>query len=391
MSLSKPPFRSILQFREGGWKVVRKIIHIDMDAFYASVEIRDNPSLRGKPVIVGGMPGTRGVVCTASYEARKFGVHSAMSADLAARLCPQGIFLRPRGDAYRKASAVMHSVFHEYTDVVEPLSLDEAYLDVTDNKPGLPYASTIAREIKRKIYRQTGGLTASAGVSYNKFLAKIASDLEKPDGLTVIRPEDAVLLLEKLPIEKFHGVGRATAELMHKLGIRNGADLRKKSKIELAVNFGVIGEFYYNIVRGIDEREVCADRERKSLGTEETFEEDILDPGLIAEVVRMKSAEVGADMRARKLFAKTVTLKIKFHDFRSVTRSKTLNGYFDDDRTIINTALELLQKTDAGKVKLRLIGVTVSAFYGEKNSGVMVQPEFEFMKELPVIPLNREW
>lgn len=362
---------------------VRKIIHIDMDAFYASVEIRDNPSLRGKPVIVGGMPGTRGVVCTASYEARKYGVHSAMSADMAKRLCPHGIFLKPRRTVYQEASALMHRVFHEYTDIVEPLSLDEAYLDVTENKKSLPYASTIAREIKQKIRRVTSGLTASAGVSFNKFLAKIASDLRKPDGLTVVRPQDAIALLDSLPIEKFHGVGRATAEAMHKLGIRNGADLRRKSKLELALAFGVVGEFYYDIVRGIDTREVCADRERKSLGTEETFEEDVDDMAMIVSVLNRQAREVGADMREQQLFAKTVSLKIKFFDFRTITRSRTLNGYFNDDDTIIRTILELLKKTEAGTVKLRLLGVTVSGFYGDQPSGEMIQPEFEFMADLP--------
>lgn len=370
--------------------MIRKIIHIDMDAFYASVEIRDNPSLRGKPVIVGGMPGTRGVVCTASYEARKYGVHSAMSADLAAKLCPHGIFLKPRGEAYRQASRIMHEVFHEYTDLVEPLSLDEAYLDVTVNKPNLPYASTIAREIKQKIRERTGGLTASAGVSFNKFLAKTASDLKKPDGLAVIRPEDAIPLLDKLPIEKFYGVGKATAAQMNRLGIRTGADLRARSRLELVRNFGVLGEFYYHIVRGIDEREVCADRERKSLGTEETFEEDLRDYALVAEAVRQKSAEVGADMRAAQLFARTVTLKIKFFDFRSITRSRSFSGYFNDDATITKTALDLLKKTEAGKIPVRLIGVTVSGFYGERSTGTLYQPEFEFMKNLP-LTLNREW
>ena len=367
---------------------IRKIIHIDMDAFYASVEIRDNPSLRGKPVIVGGMPGTRGVVCTASYEARKFGVHSAMSADMAKRLCPYGIFLKPRGAAYREASALMHAVFHEYTDLVEPLSLDEAYLDVTENKKNIPYASTIAREIKQKIRRVTRGLTASAGVSFNKFLAKTASDLRKPDGLTVVRPQDAAALLDSLPIEKFYGVGRATAEAMHRLGIRNGADLRRKSKLELALAFGAVGEFYYDIVRGVDTREVCPDRERKSLGTEETFEEDIDDMAMIRSVLRRQSREVGEDMRKRDLIAKTVSLKIKYFDFRTITRSRTLPDYFNDDDTIMRTVEELLPKTDAGRIKLRLLGVTVSGFYGEHiPSGAMYQPEFEFMKTLPF----RKW
>lgn len=362
---------------------IRKIIHIDMDAFYASVEIRDNPSLRGKPVIVGGMPGTRGVVCTASYEARRFGVHSAMSADLAKRLCPQGIFLKPRRAAYQEASEQMHRVFHEYTDKVEPLSLDEAYLDVTENKKSIPYASTIAREIKRKIRLATGGLTASAGVSFNKFLAKTASDLRKPDGLTVIRPQDAEKLLDSLPIEKFHGVGRATADAMRKLGIRNGGDLRRKSKLELALAFGSVGMFYYDIVRGIDPREVCADRERKSLGTEETFEEDLDDMAVIVPVLKRQSAEVGLEMREQNLYARTVSLKIKFFDFRTITRSRTLPDYFNDDDTIVRTVLELLKKTEAGSVKLRLLGVTVSGFYGEQTSGEMYQPEFEFMADLP--------
>ena len=366
---------------------IRKIIHIDMDAFYASVEIRDNPRLRGKPVIVGGMPGTRGVVCTASYEARKFGVHSAMSADLAKRLCPQGIFLKPRRAAYQEASELMHRVFHEYTDKVEPLSLDEAYLDVTENKKSIPYASTIAREIKRKIRLATGGLTASAGVSFNKFLAKTASDLRKPDGLTVVRPQDAEALLNSLPIEKFHGVGRATADAMRKLGIRCGADLRKKSKLELALAFGSVGTFYYDIVRGIDPREVCPDRERKSLGTEETFEEDVDDMAVIVPVLKRQSAEVGRDMRERNLYARTVSLKIKFFDFRTITRSRTLTDYFNDDATIIRTVLELLGKTEAGRVKLRLLGVTVSSFYGEQGTGEMYQPEFEFMADLPF----RKW
>ncbi len=358
--------------------VLRKIIHIDMDAFYASVEIRDNPSLRGKPVIVGGLPGTRGVVCTASYEARKYGVHSAMSANRAAVLCPDGIFLPPRFAAYKEASARMHEVFHEYTDLVEPLSLDEAYLDVTQNKPDLPYASRIAREIREKIHARTGGLTASAGVSFNKFLAKMASDIHKPNGMTVIPPGRAIEFLSTLPIEKFYGVGKVTAEQMHRLGVRNGADLRKKTKLELAMAFGSAGEFYYNIARGVDPREVCADRERKSLGVEETFEHDVDSLRFLSDVLALQADDVSGQLRQKGLPGRTVTLKVKFFDFRTITRSQSFQTYFNDAQTIRQTAFQLLKKTEAGKIRVRLIGITVSGFPVEKKSGAMEQLEFDF-------------
>ena len=240
---------------------VRKIIHVDMDAFYASVEIRDNPALRGKPVIVGGMPGTRGVVCTCSYEARKYGVHSAMSANKAYELCPCGIFIHPRREAYTQVSKQIRRIFQDYTDLIEPLSLDEAYLDVTVNKKSIPYASRIAREIRTRIFRETGGLTASAGVSYNKFLAKTASDYHKPDGMTVILPRQADAFLGRLPIGKFYGIGKVTEKFFISMGIRNGSDLRKVSRKDLVQYFGKTGDFYYDIARGIDLREVCPHRE----------------------------------------------------------------------------------------------------------------------------------
>lgn len=256
---------------------MRKIIHIDMDAFYASVEVRDNPSLRGKPLIVGGLPNSRGVVATCSYEARKFGIHSGMASCHARQLCPEAIFLTPRFEAYTEVSRKIRSIFLDYTDLVEPLSLDEAYLDVTCNKRGIPYATRTAREIKKRIHAETGGLTASAGVSYNMFLAKIASDLHKPDGLTVIRPEDAYDILMELPIGKFYGVGRVTEKLFFDRGIKTGADLIRMTREELTASFGKSGDYYYEVVRGNDEREVTPEREHKSLGTECTFVHDTTD------------------------------------------------------------------------------------------------------------------
>ncbi len=357
---------------------LRKIVHVDMDAFYASVEQRDDPSLKGRCVIVGGLPGTRGVVCAASYEARKSGVHSAMSANLAYRLCPKAVFLKPRFDAYQAVSQQIRAIFLDYTGLVEPLSLDEAYLDVTANRKGIPYATRIAKEIKRRIKAETGGLTASAGVSYNKFLAKVASDVKKPDGLTVIRPEDADAFLETLPIGRFYGVGDVTERLMLEKGVKTGADLRRLSKLELAALFGSSAEFYYEIARGIDGRPVCPDRVRKSLGTETTFQTDIDDVPEMAATLRQQAEEISADLRRRKLKGRTITLKVKFFDFRSIARSLSLEEPVDDARTIADTAIELLSKTEAGEVKVRLIGVTVSKFPETEAKGSAVQLEFDF-------------
>ncbi|OQA80982.1 MAG: DNA polymerase IV [Lentisphaerae bacterium ADurb.Bin242] len=365
---------------------MRKIIHIDMDAFYASVEVRDNPSLRGKPLIVGGLPHSRGVVATCSYEARKFGIHSGMASSRAHQLCPEAIFLPPRFDAYRAASNRIRSIFLDYTDLVEPLSLDEAYLDVTVNKRGIPYATRTAREIKKRIRRETGGLTASAGVSYNMFLAKIASDLHKPNGLTVIRPEDAHEILMKLPIGKFFGIGPVTEKSLTARGIRIGADLFRLSLKELCALLGKSGEYYYGIVRGNDDREVMPEREHKSLGTECTFEHDITDMTELVATLAQQSAEVADDLRKNELAGKTITLKVKYFNFRTVTRSRSLDSHIDDAETIGETARNLLLKTEAGTVPVRLIGVTVSNFHDpkpeEKEDANFFQPEFDFGEEL---------
>ena len=263
---------------------LRKIIHIDMDAFYASVEQRDNPQLRGKPVIVGGQPDKRGVVAACSYEARKFGVHSAMSSARAHTICPQAVFVYPRFDKYRAASAVIMEIFHEYTYLVEPLSLDEAFLDVTRNKKGIESATQIARQIRREIFDKTG-LTASAGVSYNKFLAKVASDYRKPDGLTVVVPDKAQSFIDHLPIRKFSGVGKVTEKKMLGLGIRTGEDLRKLSRDDLIRIFGKYGAYFYNIAHGMDSRPVTTERIRKSLGKEITLGEDIANTGEMVTIL----------------------------------------------------------------------------------------------------------
>lgn len=365
---------------------IRKIIHIDMDAFFASVEIRDNPRLRDKPVVVGGLPGTRSVVCTASYEARKYGIHSAMSSDRAYTLCPNAVFIRPRMEAYKQASAIIRRIFLDYTDLVEPMSIDEAYLDVTVCKKDIPYATRIAREIRNRIRCETGGLTASAGVSFNKFLAKVASDLHKPDGQTVILPEQALDFLAQLPIEKFHGIGRATAKIMHEIGVSNGADLRQKTKLELMQKFGVTGEYYYNIARAIDDREVCPVRERKSLGVEETFLHDLTDVSAMRVILKRQAEEVAQDLHRKKLCGRTITLKVKFFDFRTITRSVSIPVFTASADTIFANVCDLLSKTEAGPTAVRLLGTTVSGFPHEDE---IEQLEFEFMKDFRFS--RREW
>ena len=359
---------------------MRKIIHIDMDAFYASVEQRNNPSLKGRCVVVGGLPGTRGVVSTASYEARKYGVHSAMPSNMAYKLCPHAVFLKPNFEAYEAVSKQIRAIFLDYSDLVEPLSLDEAFIDVTVNKKGMDYASRIAREIRRRIKQETGGLTASAGVSFNKFLAKVASDIKKPDGLTVITPAKATEFLAALPISKFYGVGEVTERHMLALGIKTGADLLKRSKLELAQEFGSSGEFYYEIARGLDERPVSADHVRKSLGTEITFQADVDDIPDIVQVIMGQAAEVSAELKRQRLKGRTVTLKVKYFDFRNATRSVSFVEPTDDPKRIGEAAAALLSKTDVGKLKIRLVGVTVSHFPEENpapSSGA-IQLEFDF-------------
>ena len=288
---------------------IRKIIHIDMDAFYASIEQRDNPKLKGKPVIVGGAPDKRGVVAACSYEARKFGIHSAMSSSRAHKVCPEAIFIRPRFDVYRAVSAQIREIFLEYTDLVEPLSLDEAFLDVTENKKGMSSATLIAQEIKKKIYGKTN-LTASAGVSFNKFLSKVASDIDKPNGLTVITPEEADEFIDKLPIRKFFGIGEVTEKKMLDMGIKTGSDLKKIDKSRLIELFGKVGDHYYDIVHGEDSRPVNPHRIRKSIGKETTLNEDIDNIEQMIEILNQLALEVEELLKKHDIKGKTFTLKV---------------------------------------------------------------------------------
>lgn len=330
-----------------------------MDAFYAAVEQRDNPDLRRQPVIVGGDPASRGVVATCSYEARQFGIHSAMSAARAYRLCPQAVFVRPRFHAYREVSSQVRALFREYTDLVEPLSLDEAYLDVTKNKKGIEYGSSAAREILQEIFRRTE-LTASAGVSYNKFLAKVASDVKKPAGLTVVTPEQAKVFIAELPIRRFHGVGRVTEKRMLARGITNGAELRACSLDDLQRWFGQSGKYFYEIARGIDNRPVTPNRVRKSIGTETTLSEDCADKGEMMLVLSKLAGKVEALLQTNDTSGLTLTLKIKYDDFQNVTRSFTGSEPIDSAGTILTLAEELLARTEAGERPVRLLGLTVS-------------------------------
>lgn len=337
----------------------RKIIHIDMDAFYASVEQRDFPEYRGRPVIVGGKPDSRGVVAACSYEARRFGIHSAMPSSQAYRLCPQAVFVLPRFDVYRSVSAEIRAIFHQFTKLVEPLSLDEAYLDVTDSNRWMGSATLIAKEIKSRIRLQTG-LTASAGVSYNKFLAKMASGLNKPDGLYVIKPGEGEAFVETLPVGKFHGIGRATEGKMKKLGIHNGADMKARSREELLALFGKAGGYYYNIACGIDDRPVIAESIRKSISKETTFETDLRDPALMLDELMRLAGEVTELLRKHRFCARTLTIKVKYADFKQVTRSLTFETPVDDFRNSEMRLHKLLEKTDVDKKPVRLLGFGVS-------------------------------
>ncbi|HNZ71466.1 MAG TPA: DNA polymerase IV [Prolixibacteraceae bacterium] len=348
--------------------MIRKIIHIDMDAFYASVEQRDHPELRGKPVAVGGNS-RRGVLATASYEARKYGVKSAMPTSMALSLCPDLIVIQSNGKAYQEASQVIRSIFYEYTDWVEPLSLDEAFLDVTFCDVAGRSATLIAAEIKKRIKEETA-LTASAGVSYNKFLAKVASDYKKPDGLFVIPPENALAFLEELPIGKFFGVGKVSAQRFSTMGVKNGKDLKALSRENLVSCFGKAGAYYYDIVRGIDNREVIPFRESKSIGAECTFETDIF------EVTDIESRFVAIAERAwrrvnkQNVEGRTITIKIKFYDFEIFSRSKTFDHFIEDKEMFIFEAVQLLQKEYPLQKKVRLLGVTLSNFNEESMEPV---------------------
>lgn len=358
----------------------RKIIHVDMDAFYASIEQRDNPDYRGKPLAVG-YGEKRGVVAAASYEARRYGVHSAMPSVTALRKCPHLIFVTPRFDHYRNVSNQIMQIFLEYTDKVEPLSLDEAFLDVTVNHKGNRSATLIAKEIKQKILNRVG-LTASAGVSYNKFLAKIASDYKKPDGLFVIEPAEAEDFLEKLPVNKFFGVGRVTAARMEELGIKTGADLKQWSEMDLIHEFGKAGIAYFHFVRGIDDRAVESERVRKSLGAEETFTEDLGEMVDILAALDQIAAEVHRRADKKKFLARTLTLKIKYADFTVITRSRTVGHYIRTYRQLFDLGKELLlQIDDFQEQKIRLMGLTLKNADTEQGTlpgeGVQLMLEFE--------------
>ncbi len=336
----------------------RKIIHVDMDAFYASIEQRDNPDYRGKPVAVG-YGGKRGVVAAASYEARKYGIHSAMPSVTALRKCPHLIFVMPRFEHYRTISGQIMQIFLEYTDKVEPLSLDEAFLDVTINHKGNRSATLIAREIKQKILSSTR-LTASAGVSYNKFLAKIASDYRKPDGLFVIEPEQAEAFVEQLPVSKFFGVGRVTAARMAELGIHTGKDLKQWEEVDLVREFGKAGSVYHRFARGIDDREVESERVRKSLGAEETYADDLEEMVDILAALDQLALEVHRRADKKKFMARTLTLKIKYADFTVITRSRTMGHNIRTYSELFDLGKELLlQADDLLDRKIRLMGLTL--------------------------------
>ncbi len=338
---------------------MRKIIHIDMDAFYAAVEQRDNPQLRGKPVVVGGPPDSRGVVASCSYEARRYGIHSAMASSAAYRLCRSAVFVRGRFNVYGEVSAQLRSIFNDYSELVEPLSLDEAYIDVTGSAAFQSSATRIAQDIRRRIHRETG-LTASAGVSYNKFIAKVASDFNKPDGMTVITPAMAQGFLEALPVRKFYGVGRATEKKMLAMGVKTGADLRRLGLDVLLKFFGRSGAFYYDMVRGRDSRQVEPDHERKSIGREHTFAEDMEDRGSMLKILASIAQEVSESVKRHDAPGRTVTLKVKYSDFVSVTRSRSMPGPVSSAEDIMRFMPDLLDRTEAGRRKVRLLGISVS-------------------------------
>ncbi len=337
----------------------RKIIHIDMDAFYASVEQLDNPELSGKPVIVGGRPDSRGVVAACSYEARRFGIHSAMPCAHAFKRCPDAIFVRPRMARYKEISEQVMEIFQRFTDTIEPMSLDEAYLDVTVNTLGQPSATVLARLICRTIFEETG-LTASAGVSCNKFVAKIASDLNKPNGISLIEPHQVEEFLSRLPIGKFHGIGAVTEKKMLQLNIRTGADLRRCSPVELADYFGKNGTFFHNIVRGIDQRPVRTSRIRKSIGTESTLQEDTTDIHQINEILASQVDKVCRVMQAKQVRCRTITLKIRYRDFVTITRSVSTSEPLGNEPELLFYVPSLLDKTEAGARPVRLLGISAS-------------------------------
>ncbi len=360
---------------------LRKIIHVDMDAFYASVEQHDNPELKGKPIAVGG-GSKRGVVSAASYEARKFGVRSAMAGYIAKKNCPNLIFVKPRFDRYKEVSQQVRNIFFDYTDLVEPLSLDEAYLDVTENKKGNPSATLIAKEIRQKIFEKTG-LTASAGISINKFIAKVASDYNKPNGQKTVNPEEVISFLEDLDIRKFYGVGKVTAEKMYRLGIFKGKDLKEKSLVFLNTHFGKNGKYYYHVVRGQHNSAVKPHRIPKSVGAERTFSENLSSEIFMLERLESISQELERRLKKSKIAGKTVTLKIKYSDFTLQTRSKTLPYFISEKAMILEMAKELLYQSSLEN-SVRLLGISLSNLNTPdkksepKKDSVSVQLRFDF-------------
>ncbi|MEM8998724.1 MAG: DNA polymerase IV [Bacteroidota bacterium] len=359
---------------------LRKIIHVDMDAFYASVEQHDHPELKGKPIAVGG-GSKRGVVSAASYEARKFGVRSAMAGYIAQRNCPDLIFVKPRFGRYKEVSQQIRRIFFEYTDLVEPLSLDEAYLDVTKNKKGNPSATLIATEIRKNIWERTG-LTASAGISINKFIAKVASDYNKPNGQKTVNPEEVIQFLENLEIRKFYGVGKVTAEKMYRLGIFNGKDLKQQPLEFLNTHFGKSGKFYYNVVRGNHHNEVKPHRIPKSVGAERTFPENLSSEIFMLERLRHIANELEKRLKKSNIAGKTVTLKIKYSDFTLQTRGKTLPYFIADSALILETAKELLYQSPLQN-SVRLLGISLANLNTEQKKemekkSVSVQLKFDF-------------
>jgi DNA polymerase-4 len=346
---------------------LRKIIHVDMDAFYASVEQLDHPELMGKPVAVGG-GAARGVVAAASYEARKFGVKSAMSGYLAKKRCPELVFVKPRFDRYKEISQKIRSIFYDYTDLVEPLSLDEAYLDVTTNKVGNPSATLIAKEIRNRIFEELE-LRASAGISINKFIAKVACDINKPNGQKTVNPEEVLPFLESLDIRKFHGVGKVTADKMYQLGIFTGLDLKNKTEDFLEAHFGKSGLHYFQVVRGIHLSSVKPHRIPKSLGAERTFSENLSSEIFMKERLMHISEELEKRIKKSGVAGKTVTLKIKYSDFTLQTRSKTLPYFVSDQKLILNTTLELLYQ-DSLDNSVRLLGISLSNLNSGKKEAV---------------------
>ena len=353
----------------------RKIIHVDMDAFYASVEQMDNPELKGKPLAVGGNE-LRGVVSAASYEARKYGVRSAMSGVQAKRLCPELIFVHPRFDRYKEISNKIRAIFKDYTDLVEPLSLDEAYLDVTNNKKGNPSATLIAQEIRKRIFDEVG-LTASAGISVNKFVAKIASDYNKPNGQKTINPEEVESFLEGLDVKKFFGIGKVTAEKMYQLGIYTGADLKSKTIEYLDEHFGKSGRHYFYLVRGISNSAVKPNRTAKSVAAEHTFYTNLTSEVFMEEKLERIAEELSRRLQKHKISGKTVTLKIKYSDFTQQTRSKTLPYFISDKGLLFENAKELLYQ-EKMKDSVRLLGISLANLNTEIKKTVVVQLRFEF-------------